>query len=233
MLDLKKLSNINGYLRDDEARLLYSLAKKVLEKNFIVEIRSWELKSTVCLGLGSLYNSKNIIYAIDPHTGSTEHQKKFGKIDTLKNFKKNILNAGVSKIIKPLVMKSHKAIKFVKTPVGFLFIDGAHDYKSVNEDFLDWSPKVVDGGIIAFHDTIDWPGPKKVVEKYLFKSKNFKNIRVVGSITYGEKTDSFSTFDYLKNHYVYFTKILRSLIASLKLPQPLHSLAKSLYYKIQ
>lgn len=227
MFSPTNLRDINGFLRDDEAILLYTLAKKVSAKNVLIEIGSWEGKSTICLGLGS---PNNIIYAIDPHTGSKEHRTKFGKVDTYRNFKRNILKAGVSKNINALVMEAHKAADIVREPVGLLFVDGAHDFKSVKQDFIDWYPKVVDGGIIAFHDTIDWPGPKKVVEKYLFKSKNFKNIRVVGSITYGEKTSTFSALDSFKNYYVLAMKNLRT---SHRIPDPFHSLVKSLYYKIQ
>lgn len=36
----------------------------------------------------------------------------------------------------------------------FLFIDGDHSYKGVEQDFKDYSPFVKKGGIIAFHDII-------------------------------------------------------------------------------
>ena len=33
-----------------------------------------------------------------------------------------------------------------------MFIDGAHDDKSVEDDYNDWSPFVKKGGVILFHD---------------------------------------------------------------------------------
>lgn len=229
----KTIAGIAGFLRQDEAHLLCRLASVSGSSGAIVEIGSWEGKSTVCLGIGSLLGSKNCIYAIDPHTGSSEHKKEMGKVNTLINFKKNIVKAGVSKIVTPIVMTSHSAVTKIKEPVSLLFIDGAHDYNSVKQDFLDWYPKVIDDGIVAFHDTISWPGPRKVVASYVFKSKDFKKVRVVGSITYGVKTKDFAIKDFFTNRYVYATKCLREFISEVKLPSPIHNLAKKIYYEIQ
>lgn len=229
----KKIAGISGFLRQDEAHLLCRLASVSGSNGVIVEIGSWEGKSTVCLGIGSLIGTKNRIYAIDPHTGSSEHKKEMGEVNTLIHFKKNILKAGVAKLVTPLVMTSHNAVTKVKEPVNLLFIDGAHDQLSVKQDFLDWFPKVVDGGIVAFHDTISWPGPRKVVADYVFKSRDFKNVRVVGSITYGVKTKDFTIKDFFTNRYVYVTKCLREFISQVKLPSPIHNLAKKIYYEIQ
>ena len=39
------------------------------------------------------------------------------------------------------------------TPVGFAFIDAAHDDAGVALDAATWAPHIRSGGIIAFHDT--------------------------------------------------------------------------------
>jgi hypothetical protein len=52
---------------------------------------------------------------------------------------------------------------------------------------------------MAFHDTTTWPGPKKVVNDYIYKSKNFRNVRLTGSITFAEKVRSNSLRDRFKN----------------------------------
>ena len=217
-----KVRNVAGFLRDDEAELLFSLAKN---KKVIVEIGSFQGKSTICLALGT----KGKVYAIDPHTGSKEH----GQVNTLSQFKENIFKAGMAKKIIPLVMVSRLAVNKINQPIDLLFIDGAHDYKSVKQDFDDWFPKVVNGGTVAFHDTISWPGPKRVVADKVFLSNKFKNVGVVGSITFGEKTNEFGFFDFLKNRYVYCTKVLREKLANVSLPHPLHNALKNIYYAVQ
>lgn len=39
--------------------------------------------------------------------------------------------------------------------IDFLFIDGNHSYEGVKADWINWSPHVRSGGVVAFHDT--WP----------------------------------------------------------------------------
>lgn len=38
------------------------------------------------------------------------------------------------------------------SPIHLLLIDGGHDYDTVKADILGWTPKVVSGGVVAFHD---------------------------------------------------------------------------------
>lgn len=42
-------------------------------------------------------------------------------------------------------------------PIHLLFIDGDHRYTGVRADIAGWAPKVVSGGIIAFHDYAPTP----------------------------------------------------------------------------
>lgn len=174
-----------------------------------------------------------MVYAVDPHIGSAEHQRTFGSVNTLKAFKKNIKKSGVAPFVKPLVTTSQKAARTLRQPVELIFIDGNHDYQVVKKDFLNWFPNVINEGIMAFHDTVTWPGPKKVVEKFLFKSPHFKNIHLVGSITFAQKTNQNSFLDRIFNRYVLLLKCIREKILKIGLPKPLHQLTKKIYYYIQ
>lgn len=72
--------------------------------------------------------------------------------------------------------------------VDFLFIDGDHTYHGVKRDFEMYKPLVNDGGIIAFHDIVDHPDQKEVVnqrrksaeveERHLNWAPNFKDCNV-------------------------------------------------------
>jgi hypothetical protein len=37
-------------------------------------------------------------------------------------------------------------------PIHFLFVDGSHEFGDVSRDIAGWCPKVVPGGMVAFHD---------------------------------------------------------------------------------
>ncbi|ATZ60929.2 MAG: class I SAM-dependent methyltransferase [Methanosarcinales archaeon Met12] len=227
--ETKKIADkAEGWLTDEEGKTLYNLAKSCKGKGVIVEIGSWKGKSTICLGNGSKEGDKIKIFAIDPHTGSSEQQKMFGKVDTFEEFKKNIKNAKVGDIILPLVKTSEEAANNFDKPVEFGFIDGAHEYNFVKLDFDLWFPKVLNGGIIAFHDTTYWGGPKKVVADCVYKSKHFKNVKFVDSITFAQKVKQNTLKDRIKNRYVLLLKNLFEFAGKLHLPKLLTIIGKKL-----
>ena len=75
----------------------------------------------------------------------TDTPDLYGKtLDTLKHHK--IENA------KLLSMTSEEAAEKVPGPIAFLHIDANHTYDFVKKDIELWTPKVMPGGIVAFHD---------------------------------------------------------------------------------
>ena len=201
---VKELTDtVDGWLHDTEGELLYTLARNCSGKGTIVEIGSWKGKSTIWLGKGSQDGNKVKVYAIDPHSGSPEHKELLGVITTFAEFESNTRRAQVEDVVMPLIKTSEEASKNFDKPVEFIFIDGAHEYDFVKLDFEVWFPKIIEGGIIAFHDTIGWPGPKHVVKEFVVQSKNFRNVRFVHSIVFAEKTHRSSTIDQMRNRYVY------------------------------
>jgi predicted O-methyltransferase YrrM len=223
-------SRIDGWLTEKEGELLYNLAKATRRNGVIVEIGSWKGKSTVFLGRGSQSGDHVKIYAIDPHTGSPEHKKEYGHVRTFAEFKKNIENSGIDGLIIPEKKTSREAADNFEKPVELLFIDGAHEYEAVKMDFELWIPKLLEGGTVTFHDAIGYPrtGPGKVVEKYVFKSNSFKNIRIVDSIVCAEKVSNISTKEKSKNRYVFALKKISEIGIKLNLPKPLRAIGKKL-----
>lgn len=176
------IRNMDGWLSDREADLLFRLAKECKGKGAIVEIGSWKGKSTTCLALGSKSGASMHITAIDPHTGSSEH----GKVDTYAEFLTNIERNGVADMVKPMRERSQEVGKQWKGPVELLWIDGAHEYEYVLEDLNAWEPHLIEGGIVAFHDST-MPGPWKVIEDRLYRGTKFHSIGFVHGITYAIK----------------------------------------------
>jgi len=186
---------IDGWLSESEGEYLYAIAKSGPGEGAIIEIGSWKGKATVWLASGAKDAGRDKVYAIDHYRGSPEHGEK---VWTFPEFEKNLRDAGVDDMVVPLVMNSAEAAKNWDKPVRFLWIDAAHDYESVKRDFLLWEPSLVEGGIVAFHDTTTWDGPKKVVEEYVCNSRTFTNIGSVGSIVFAQKTRKSSAWDMLK-----------------------------------
>lgn len=49
-------------------------------------------------------------------------------------------------------MTSERAASRISEPVDIVYIDGAHDYKSVKEDIEFWQPLLSENGILCGHD---------------------------------------------------------------------------------
>ncbi|MDP2705689.1 MAG: class I SAM-dependent methyltransferase, partial [bacterium] len=183
----------------NEGDFLCETARKVVAGGTIVEIGSWKGKSTVCLGRGSQDGQKARIYAIDPHVGSSEHQRMFGQVDTFQEFKNNIAEGGVSGLIEPIRDSSENAAKNFTKPVNFVFIDGAHEYEFVGLDFRLWFPKLIDSGLVAFHDTWHFIGPNLATAGALLFSSQIRNPRLIDTITVFQKTKRNSFSDRCRN----------------------------------
>ena len=231
--ETKKFADaVDGWLTNKEGETLYNLAKSCSGNGVIVEIGSWKGKSAIWLGNGSKNGDNVKIYAIDPHVGSPEQQKENEKIWTFEEFKKNIKNAGLDDVIAPLVKTSEEAAKNFNKPVEFIFIDGAHEYEFVKLDFDLWFPKLLNGGTMAFHDTIGWEGPKKVVTDHIFKSKYFKNTHFVDGITFAQKVKHNTLKDRIKNRYVLLLKNMYGFAMKLHLSKQIRTIGKRIVRRI-
>ena len=220
------IDGVEGWLSHKEGELLYNLAKNCTGRGCIVEIGSWKGKSTIWLGKGSKRGSSIKIHAVDPHIGFPDVEETYGKIWTFEEFKTNINASGVDDVIVPVVKTSEDAARDFHDPVELIFIDGVHQYDYVKLDFELWFPKVLEGGIMAFHDTTGTQGAKQVVEEYVYRSRHFKNVRFADSITFAEKVKQNSLQDCLKNRYMLLLKHLYEFACKLHLPKSLRMLGK-------
>jgi predicted O-methyltransferase YrrM len=220
-----KLAGVEGWLTDEEGEALYSLAKECTGRGAIVEIGSFKGRSTICLAMGSKAGKSVRVFAVDTHWGPR-----------LEEFNENIRRAGVDDVVEPVAGLSQEVALEFYEPVELLFIDGAHDYESVKLDFERWVPKLVEGGVVAMHDTTWDDGPKRVAEQLLLRSSGFKDARfVVGSTTLGRKAAQTSRADRLRSRYVLGVKrsfeLGTGLVRSHRrlLPKPLERGARKLY----
>ncbi len=198
----KKLAkNVEGFLTDREGQLLYHLANHCTGKGIVVEIGSWKGKSTVWIAQGLTdAGLKGPLVAIDPHIGSEEHQQPGKKIWTFEAFENNIEKAGFTSIVKPIIRTSAEARQEVNSPIEFLFIDGAHDYDNVKQDFDLYFPLVIEGGFIAFHDS-QWDGVDQFIQEALKRNILCKPY-FTDSLFVVQKTSKSTVFDQMKNQWM-------------------------------
>jgi predicted O-methyltransferase YrrM len=161
-----------GFMPADEGRALYDAALRYLgnvEGGIGVEIGTYCGKSTLLLGAAA-QQTGGVIYTIDHHHGSEEHQPGWqyhdaslvdevtGLFDTLPTFRRTLDAAGLDDHVVAVVGKSPIVARAWGSPLRFLFIDGGHSEAAANQDFDGWAKWVAVGGALVIHDV--FPDPK-------------------------------------------------------------------------
>ena len=161
-----EIDAIEGWLGLGEGRRLAYLASTVPADQAIVELGSWKGKSTAYLAAGSKFGHRASVFAVDHWVGHPELQYLFPdpSTTTLPEFLRNMEWQGHLDIVTPISGKTADVGKTWTRPIGLLFIDAAHEYEGVKEDFRVWSPFVGVGGWVAFHDS-GAPGPRQVIHE--------------------------------------------------------------------
>jgi MMP 1-O-methyltransferase len=198
------IKDVPGWLTDEEGEALFELARECSGRGVIVEIGSWKGKSTICLGLGSRAGRGVRIFAVDPHADYRHGE-----------FKDNVERAGIGDLVTPVKGFSQQVAGDFDQPIELLFVDGSHEEELVREDFDKWVPKVVEGGIVAFHDTTWHDGPRKVVAEKIFGSRQFADVRfVIGSTTIARKVLENTARDRFHARRVQATKAVFGTVTS-------------------
>ena len=190
---IKAYQNIDGWLSNDEASGLYLLSCLLDQNCKVIEIGSWKGKSTFCLAKG--LPKGGTLIAIDPFDGSGElesaaiYQEKQGDIPLFYQFVDNMTKLGVMEKIKPLKGYSHQFINQF-SDINLLFIDGDHSIEGCDSDFLNYSPYIVQGGYLVFHD-FDTSrkdlGPTWVIENRVLPSREYEFWGVFDSLWVARK----------------------------------------------
>lgn len=220
----KNTDEIHGWTSDNELLFLHETAKKCQSNSTIVEIGSWKGKSTIALGMGA-QSSNSKVYAIDPHTGSPDHIEKRGSIWTFDEFQNNVQNSKLTDTIIPLVKTSTAALEGWSSPIDFLYLDVHYqEYNNLKDDFVSWTAFLKNGGFVATHNVYPvfkeiilrkapfygWPAPRKLVWKYIFLSRTFRNVGIVDNIVFAQKCERNNILDLTRNIFVglYGTAVL-------------------------
>ncbi len=170
---------IGGWLADKEANALFGLTRGRAPQRdaVVVELGSWQGKSSVLLAAGMRHKQNPRLFCVDPF-GSDEnsaYQETFYAPLTSKmrrslqeTFLRNIQRCGFSGMVHAVKGYSFEVVRSWREPIDILFIDASHEYAAVHRDVLEWAPFLKVGGTIAMHDVSPtWPGPSRVMAEDL------------------------------------------------------------------
>ena len=176
ILDLAILENmahkIPGMSNPPDLKILSALCFYQTQVGDVVEIGSWQGRSTVFLKYATDSSNNGQFFAIDNFKGNIGFEKEYmvgaSDLSDLKsNFLLNMRNAGI-KDISLLDMKSEEAVLSLKKQIRFLFIDGDHSPEGVMQDVKLFYPHLVESAIVVFDDfAAHVPGVLNVATEYL------------------------------------------------------------------
>jgi predicted O-methyltransferase YrrM len=181
---------IHGFLSVDEGELLYRLASGVPANGNIIEIGSYQGRSTVCLGLGAK-QAGAWVYAIDPHDDYQVNDTTHYGMENHAILLKNLVEQGVADVVRVVAMRSMTVCTQwgEGNPIRLLWIDGAHDYSSVHFDLKYWAEKVSVVGKIAVHDSSGhFPGVTRALTEFLMEG-TWKIVERIDATTVLERID--------------------------------------------
>lgn len=231
---MQNLKQIKGYISDAELEFLFSAAQKT--NGNILEIGSWQGRSTIALALGSKSGFNSKVYSVD-----CEYFEEF--YDNLKKF-------GVEDIVKQIIQTEQTLAKEWNLPIFLFFVDLYQDsYEEMENLMKNWLPHLSEGGVIVFNNVApNFQGifersplwgylvPKKIGKKYILNSGYFKNCGLAGTILYGTKCSRINFWGKIRNRLVswkidFYSFLFKIYLILRKIPFPAKRKIKSFLLK--
>lgn len=179
---IEQFANIPGMLPLERGTILYTLAYANTLQGDILEIGSWQGRSTCFLAQACRDSGNGIVRAVDHFKGNVgkEHFYKVGQDDLSdleSNFRNNIDGAGLSDHVKLYNMPAQQAATEHLADFAnlrMLFIDGDHSYEGASHDIRLFAPLLQPGGIIVFDDYhSDCTGVQQAVAELIFSDPQY------------------------------------------------------------
>lgn len=179
--DLERLASISlsipGMVTPHSGQILYTMCLMQEASGDVVEIGSWQGRSSSFLARAAEDSKNGQFYAIDHFRGNLGKEGAYvvGKDDLsdLKgNFLDNIRKVGLESSVKLLDMPNIDASnRFSPGQIRFLFIDGDHTAEGVSKDIQLFFPKLCPGAIVVFDDfSPAFPGLVDVLDRLLTRN---------------------------------------------------------------
>jgi len=166
---------LEGYIGEREFRALCMLAAAAPAGGETVEIGSFKGKSTIGVASIARAFSFGTVVSIDPHNAPCETDPDLPDSGTsFDDFERGLTQAGLREHVEAHRAPSHTAAIGWNRPIRLLWIDGDHTYAGAKLDFDLFKSYLIDGAIVAFHDTLhEFEGPIRVFVEELLESDSF------------------------------------------------------------
>jgi predicted O-methyltransferase YrrM len=190
---LGRIASVEGWLTDDQARVLYDAAADVRPGGRILEIGSFRGRSTIVLATAAGEGVE--VVAVDPHAGNDRGPQEIRGFEAEAEgdhevFLRNLADAGVADRVRHVRSFSNEAHAEVDGSLDLLWVDGAHRYGPALEDLRHWGDRVVPGGRMLVHDSWSSVGVTLAILRHLAFHRRWRYDGRVGSLARFTKVES-------------------------------------------
>jgi len=173
------VAGVEGWMTRSQGEALYEAARRCPPGGRIVEIGSFQGRSTIVLASAAPEGAT--VFAIDPHAGTDRGPEQIsGYADAAADdhaaFAANLDTAGVTDRVTHLRMFSDAALDEIDGAVDVLYVDGAHRYAPARADIRDWGRRVGAGGTLLIHDAFSSVGVTLAIMRELAFGRRFRYV---------------------------------------------------------
>ena len=173
------VAGVKGWMTRGQGEALYEAARGCPPGGRIVEIGSFQGRSTIVLASAAPEGAT--VFAIDPHAGNDRGPEQIsGYADAAADdhaaFLANLAAAGVADRVTHMRMFSDAALDELDGPVDVVYVDGAHRYAPARADIRDWGRRVGAGGTLLIHDSFSSVGVTLAILRELAFGRRFRYV---------------------------------------------------------
>jgi predicted O-methyltransferase YrrM len=171
-----KVAATPGMITLRRAMYLYWLSYAGSVAGDVIEIGSWQGRSTIALAQGCQDSDNGVVHAVDTFQGNPGNESMYvvgaeDRSDLEPNFHRNIATAGLTDRVKVYAMTSADAVDSVRKAapsVRMMYIDGEHSYDAVKDELDRYAPLLAPGGLMTFDDySTRYPGVADAIHEHL------------------------------------------------------------------
>ncbi|MDQ6961782.1 MAG: class I SAM-dependent methyltransferase [Mariprofundaceae bacterium] len=221
-----------GHLSDHEVDFLTLASAVPSATGEVLEIGSFKGKSTIVLAKSAKHagDAHTGLWACDPFTSPTVTCPDLEEDSSFSDFERNLRSADVTADVRVFQDYSDQLALTWNTSLRLLWIDGDHTFAGAKKDFDNFSPWLVDGAIIAFHDTLhSHDGPCRVFANDILLSPHYGACGFCGSIAWARYSSKPITDETIKQRKLQLYRQLTHLVALTALDQDIAGWRKVLY----
>jgi predicted O-methyltransferase YrrM len=172
----QKVAATPGMITLRRAMYLYWLSYAGSVAGDVIEIGSWQGRSTIALAQGCQDSDNGVVHAIDTFRGNPGNESMYvvgagDRSDLEPNFHRNIAAAGLTDRVAVHSMTSEEAVAPVAAAVHgvrMIYIDGEHSYDAVKGEIERYAFLLSPGGLLTFDDySTRYPGVAEAIHEHL------------------------------------------------------------------